>query len=294
MQLVDEIFMRKAMVYTKSFPQTLTAGGSAANTINGLANLGVPTAFIGKIGNDETGCAFESDMVRNGIVPLLLKGYAETGRALALVSPDSERTFATYLGSAVEMVAENLNAEMFEGYEFFHIEGYLVQNHDLIRRAVELAHKMGVKISLDLASYNVVEENLPFLKEIIQKYVDIVFANEEEARTFTGKSPEEALDILGSMTSIAVVKLGKYGSLIKRGDEYMKVGVINIDRVDTTGAGDMYSAGFLYGLIKNLPLDKCGEIGAILSSFVIGVLGAKMNEERWAKIREMVAEVEKN
>ncbi len=292
MQLVDEIFMQKAVEHTKHFPQTLAAGGSAANTIHGLANLGVNTAFIGKIGNDKFGSAFESDMRKNSINPIMLKGKAESGRALALVSPDSERTFAVYLGAAIEMTAEDLKPEMFDGYSYFHIEGYLVQNQDLIRSAVEIAHRKGLKISLDLASYNVVEDNRDFLKEIILKYVDIVFANEEESKAFTGKSPEESLEIIGSMTSVAVVKLGSAGSLIKRGDETVNVGIINVDCIDTTGAGDLYASGFLYGLIKNLPLHKCGQIGAVLSGHVIEVLGPKMDGKRWDNVKKLVEGIE--
>ncbi|HPV57172.1 MAG TPA: adenosine kinase, partial [Tenuifilaceae bacterium] len=175
---------------------------------------------------------------------------------------------------------------------YFHIEGYLVQNQDLIRSAVEIAHRKGLKISLDLASYNVVEDNRDFLKEIILKYVDIVFANEEESKAFTGKSPEESLEIIGSITSVAVVKLGSAGSLIKSGDETVNVGIINVDCIDTTGAGDLYASGFLYGLIKNLPLYKCGQIGAVLSGHVIEVLGPKMDGKRWDNVKKLVEEIE--
>ncbi|MGE0077873.1 MAG: adenosine kinase [Bacteroidales bacterium] len=292
MQLVDEIFMQKAVEHTKHLSQTLAAGGSAANTIHGLANLGVETAFIGKIGNDSFGNVFESDMVKHGITPIMLKGKAESGRALALVSPDSERTFATYLGAAVEMTAEDLKPEMFDGYSYFHIEGYLVQNHELIRRAVEIAYEKGLKISLDLASYNMVEDNREFLKEIIQKYVTIVFANEDEAKAFTGKSPEESLQILSDMVSIAVVKLGSEGSLIKRGEEQVSVGIIDVDCIDTTGAGDLYASGFIYGLIKDLPLHKCGQIGAVLSGHIIEVLGPKMDGKRWENVKKLVEVIE--
>lgn len=288
MQLVDEVFMQKAMEHTKHLSKTLAAGGSAANTIHGLANLGINTAFIGKIGDDSYGRTFEDDMRQNKIKPIMLKGNAESGRALALVSLDSERTFATYLGAAIEMTADDLKSEMFDGYSYFHIEGYLVQNQDLIRRAVEMAHAKGLKISLDLASFNVVKENKAFLTEIIQKYVSIVFANEEEAKAFTGKLPEESLSIIGDMVDIAVVKLGSAGSLIKRGDEQVTVGVIDVDCIDTTGAGDLYASGFLYGLIENLPLYKCGQIGAVLSGHVIEVLGPKMDGKRWENVIKLV------
>lgn len=290
MQIVDDAFMQKALEYTRNMPQSLAAGGSAANAIHGLANLGIETAFIGKIGNDSFGSRFEQDMRSSGIEPIMLRGKAQSGRALALVSPDSERTFATYLGAAVEMVPTDITPDMFRGYGYFHIEGYLVQNHALVRRAVEIAHEQGLTISLDLASFNVVEDNLDFLTEIVERYVNIVFANEEEAKAFTGKSPETSLDVLAEMTDIAVVKLGAKGSLVKRGSEFAKVGIIDASCVDTTGAGDLYAAGFLFGLINNLPLERCGYIGAVLSGHVIEVLGPKMDAQRWQKVRKLVDE----
>jgi sugar/nucleoside kinase (ribokinase family) len=292
MQLVDEVFMQKALAFTRDIPQTLAAGGSAANTINGLANLGIKTSFIGKIGSDPYGDAFETDQQNSGINPIMLKGKAESGRALALVTPDSERTFAVYLGAAIEMTPDDIRPEMFDGYSYFHIEGYLVQNQGLIRKAIEMAYAKGLKISLDMASYNVVEASREFLNEMIEKYVSIVFANEEEAKAFTGKSPEESLHIIGGLVDIAVVKLGSEGSLIKRGKEEVKVGVIKVNCIDTTGAGDLYASGFIYGLIKNLPLDKCGQIGAVLSGNVIEVIGPKMDVDRWNKVKKLVAEIE--
>jgi len=294
MQLVDAERMQSILAQTEGLPRTLAAGGSAANTIHGLANLGMSTAFIGKVGDDSFGQAFANDMTQNGITPIMLKGNAESGRALAFITPDSERTFAVYLGAAIEMTPNDLNPSLFSGYTHFHIEGYLVQNHSLVRKAVELAKQSGCSISLDLASYNVVEENLDFLREIVENYVDIVFANEEEAKAFTGKMPVEALNELGKLADIAVVKLGADGSIIKQGETTYEVGVIEVSSIDTTGAGDLYAAGFLYGLSKGLSLLKCGEIGAILSGHVIEVLGPKMDGTRWSKVKDLVLEVEKN
>jgi len=157
---------------------------------------------------------------------------------------------------------------------------------------MQLAHEKGVKISLDMASYNVVEANREFLKEMIEKYVDILFANEEEAKAFTGKSPEESLHEFATMVDIAVVKVGANGSMIKRKNEVVSVGVIKVNCIDTTGAGDLYAAGFLYGLAKELPLDKCGQIGAILSGKVIEVVGPKMDAITWKEINRLIKEVE--
>lgn len=211
---------------------------------------------------------------------------------MALVSPDSERTFAVNLGAAIEMTAEDITTSLFEGYNYFHIEGYLVQNHSLIEKALKVAKASGLKVSLDLASYNVVESNLDFLQRMVKEYVDIVFANEEEAKAFTQKLPEEALDLLAEIAEIAVVKIGAKGSLIKKGNDKYCVGVVKANAIDTTGAGDLYASGFLYGLSKNLPLDTCGRIGAVLSGKVIEVMGPKMDEETWKMLKVNIAKVE--
>ncbi len=293
MQLVDQTFIGKLLTGTTELKQTLASGGSAANTIHGLAHLGIHTAYIGKTGSDDFGAFFREDMKKTGINPMLLTGEAETGRALALVTPDSERTFATFLGAAIELSEKDIHEDLFNGYDYFHIEGYLVQNNALIRRALELAHGLDLKTSLDMASFNVVEANLAFLKEIVEQYVDIVFANEEEAKSFTGKEPGPALDEIAETSDIAVVKLGSKGSLIKQRGKVYEVGVIPATAIDTTGAGDLYAAGFLYGLSENLTLDKCGQIGALLSGRVIEGIGAKLSDDQWKEILPQVEEIAK-
>ncbi|MDA3904898.1 MAG: adenosine kinase [Bacteroidales bacterium] len=292
MQLVDKTKSDQVVDGTRHLKTNLAAGGSAANTINGLAKLGVDCGFIGKIGKDSYGEFFSNDMIASGIQPLLIQSDTESGRAVALVSPDSERTFATYLGASVELSDVDLKPENFSGYDYLHIEGYLVQNHALIEKALQLAKAEGLVVSLDLASYNIVEENLAFLRDMSKKYVDILYANEEEARAFTGEeNPEKALDIIAETVDIAIVKVGKNGSFIKKDGKKYKVGVIDVVSRDTTGAGDLYAGGFLYGIMNELSLDKAGKIGAVLSGNVIEVIGAKMDEKRWLKIKDEVNKI---
>lgn len=289
MQLIDENTALKISQHVKNLEVRKAPGGSAANTINGLSMLGVDAGFIGKIGNDEVGTFFKEDMIRSGIKPLLSMGKGPSGRALVFVTPDSERTFATFLGAAIEQTAEDLDEKEFKGYGYLYVEGYLVQNHDLVRQAMKIAKKRGLKVALDLASYNVVEQNVEFLDEVIRDYVDIVFANQEEAKAFTGLEPEAALSEIAALCEIAVVKVGSKGSLIQRGKNVHKVGVIEVTPIDTTGAGDLYASGFLYGLINKHPLDVCGSIGSILSGKVIEVVGPKMDNHVWSDIKEMIA-----
>lgn len=291
MQLVDLETSGRVLRATDHLERQLASGGSAANTIYGLAMLDVETAFIGKIGNDEYGEAFRNGLVKSGIVPQLLYSEIHSGRAVALVSRDSERTFATHLGAAVELNADDLQASQFRNFEYFHIEGYMVQNHELLMKAVILAKENNLKVSIDMASYNVVEENKLFLGPVVRDYVDILFANEEEAKAFTGLEPGPALDKLAALCDIAVVKIGEKGSLVKQGENTYEIGIINAESVDTTGAGDLYAAGFLYGLTENYPLDKCGSLGALLAGNIIEVIGAKMDDSKWTHIRSQIPHI---
>ena len=292
MQLVDIDKSDKLLSESKHLEKQLTSGGSAANTIHGLAKLGIETAFMGKVGKDEFGEFFHNDLKNSKINPVLFFSKSHSGRVVALISNDSERTFATHLGAAIELSADDLKSELFNGYNYFHIEGFLVQNHELLEKAVKLAKKNNLLVSLDLASYNVVEDNLEFLKTILKKYVDIIFANEDEARAFTGKEPEEALEIFSELCEIAVVKTGSKGSLIKKGNEKHKIDVIKVESFDTTGAGDLYASGFLFGLSKNYPLKKCGKIGTILAGKVIEILGAKMDDKKWEEAKAMIENID--
>ena len=265
------------------------AGGSAANTITGTAIFGMPSSFIGKVGDDELGYLFKSDQEQYGIKSTLLKGKNSSGRAMVFITgANAERTFAVYLGAALELVPEDLSPEMFEGYDYFHIEGYLVQNQALCRRAIELAHRAGCIISIDMASYNVVESNSIFLHEMVDKYIDIVFANETESKTFTGMEPSDALDEIARHCSIAVVKLGKQGSMVKSGSLSYKIPAWPGEAVDATGAGDTYAAGFLYAHSLGMPLKVCGEVGSIISAKVVEIIGTKIDIPRWKAAKQEI------
>jgi sugar/nucleoside kinase (ribokinase family) len=290
MQLVDAGRSQRVLMTFDRHDKSFSAGGSAANTIHGLAKLGIPVGYIGVIGEDEMGGSFVQDMINAGVEPHMIHSLQNTGHAIALISQDSERTFATFLGAAIELESGHVEAFNFKKYDYLHIEGYLVQNHDLIRTAVSQAKKNGLIVSLDLASYNVVEANVDFLREIVASYVDIVFANEEEAKAFTGKEPREALDEIARMAEVAVVKTGPKGSFIKTGNETVEIGIIPVKPVDTTGAGDLYASGFLYGHAMGYSLEKCGTIGALLAGNVIEVIGSKMGAERWTRIRKIMEE----
>jgi sugar/nucleoside kinase (ribokinase family) len=288
MQLVDNVKSEMVKSGTVNFGRTLASGGSAANTIHGLAMLGLETGFIGSIGKDELGDFFENDMKKVGIKTNLIRRNSITGTAVALISPDSQRTFATHLGAAVELEAVDLNKEYFAGYDILYLEGYLIINKSLVDKVCRIAKEKKMEIAIDLSSYNVVESNLPAFKAIIEKYVDIVFANEEEARSFTGMEPEEALNTISKLCEVTVIKTGSEGSWIRRGEKKIKVGAHPVNCKDTTGAGDLYASGFLYGYSNDYDLEKCGMLGSLTAGKVIEIVGARMDEERWDEIKKSI------
>lgn len=286
MTLVDLEMSNLLNIQSSGLEKTKASGGSAANTIHGLARLGVKTGYIGKIGKDDLGRIFKKDMKKSGINTILYQSMTDTGRVIGMISPDSERTMATFLGAAVELSAEDISSDIFADYDTFYIEGYLVNNFDLFSKSLRLARNSGIKTALDLASYNVVEQYKDQLCDELKSYVDIVFANEEESKVLTGEDPEKAVDSISKLTDIAVVKIGAKGSLIKRGEEEVHVPALKVNSIDTTGAGDIYASGFLYGLSKNLSLKKCGQLGSLVASEVIQVIGPKLNDSAWKRIHE--------
>jgi sugar/nucleoside kinase (ribokinase family) len=258
-----------------------------------MARLGATTGFIGKVGHDETGDFFETALVNLAVKPSIFRGTEPSGRCVALVSPDGERTMATFLGAGLVMTAAEITPALFEGFDCLYIEGYLVQNHELILHAARTAKAAGLKVAIDLASFNVVEENLEFLRTLVCDYIDILFANEQEAAAFTGEAePLNALQAISGICELVVVKIGMRGALIKQGAEVVHVGIMEAARrIDTTGAGDFYAAGFMYGLGRGLSLRQCGTIGAIVAGKVIEVVGTTFGEEQWSDIARLVESV---
>lgn len=293
MSLVDNQFQTDILKAVAGLPHSLSLGGSAGNTIRTMARLGTEVGFIGKVGEDSTGDFYIQALRNIGVEPFILRSEHSSGKCLSLISTDGERTLVTHLGAAADLQAEDIDAAVFDGYDALYIEGYLVQDHDLIRTTMARAKKHGLKVAIDLASFNVVRENREFLHDLVERYVDIIFANEEEAYEFSGcRDAMEALLYIGKMCELTVVKTGIRGALIKRGDEIVEVGIMAAaKRVDTTGAGDFYAAGFLTALCEGLSLRQCGTIGAITAGKVIEVVGTTLSEETWNEIETLIERV---
>lgn len=268
-----------------ALPTKLTTGGSACNTLLALSHLDAPTGMIGKIGDDENGRFFASYFAQRGISTRLLHDSRPTGVASTFITPDGQRTFGTYLGAAARLTADELQQAWFEGYDYFYIEGYLVQNHDLVLRAIELAHAAGCEVCLDLASYNIVEADLDFFRALMPS-IDIVFANEQEAQALTGLEARAALDALAATCHIAVVKIGKHGVWACHGTEVAHCPARDVPLVvDTTAAGDYFAAGFMHALAAGEPLATCIARGSLLAGHIIEVVGTELPDATWQQLR---------
>lgn len=287
MQLIDDETQMQLSLRMKKLAPTRATGGSAGNAMLALANLGAHPGFIGCVSNDETGCFFRDNCQATEIDARLITRQGLSGVANTFITPDAERTFATHLGVAAQMSADDITPQLFEGYQIIHIEGYLVQNHDLIRKICRTAKQLGLQTSIDLASYNVVTDNLELLRNLVTEYIDIVFANEEESAAFTeGKAPEEALHEIASMARVAVVKLGKRGaSAMQDGIESFVPGQ-RVEVVDTTAAGDFFAGGFLYAYSHGASLENCLHMGTLLSQNIIQVIGTRLSDSVWKEIRQ--------
>ena len=272
------------------FGSQRASGGSTANTMCGLARLGGETGFLSKIGKDEVGEFFKKQMMDCNVKPQLLTTNTPSGRVIAMVTPDGERTFATCLGAAIEMGPDDITPELLDGWDIFYVEGYLVANPPLLEKALDTAYAKGMTIAMDMASYNEVQKHRDLVLRLLEDRLDIVFANEQEAQVLTGlEDPVEALHYIAERCQIAVVKVGAKGAFIQRGDEVVTIPPIPANVIDTTGAGDLWASGFLAGLVNGEPLQKCGMMGAIVAKNIIEVVGAKMDDERWENIHKAIS-----
>lgn len=291
MRLVGKEVIEEVLTRT-SGPPRFVPGGSACNTVVGIGKLGGKARFVGKCGNGHWGRLFRDDLVKQNVEPALLTSDSPTGRVLSIITPDAQRSMFTYLGASAETQPAEITNGCFANAAVVHIEGYLLFNPELILTAVRKARKMGALISLDLASFTVVEEFKDLLDRIVIEYVDVVIANEDEAKAFTGLADErKAAEVLARKAEIAVVKVGERGSFISSRGRTLPIQPMGDGRaVDTTGAGDLWASGFLYGLVNRFPLESCGRIGSACGYEVCQVIGASIPDEGWLRIRRILEE----
>ncbi len=286
MELVEVDVIERLLAAAAGQPLR-SAGGAASNTTVGCAHLGIPSAFIGSVGDDERSEYYRQALREHGCEPrLLVHEFLPTAHVLCLVTPDAERTMRTYLGAAAALDPATIRADHFEGARMVMLEGYTLFNHDLTRAIAAAAKEAGCKLALDLASFEVVQANRAVIEEILDHRVDLVFANEDEATAWNDGGIEAALDDLAARCEIAVVKLGSEGAWIAGAGQRHHVEAVHVDQpLDTTGAGDTWAAGFIAAHLRGCPLDVCGHIGALAGAAVVQVAGAQLPREEWQRIR---------
>ena len=286
MTLVDDADIQKILAGTGQTPLAVP-GGAACNTIMGVGRLGGKARFIGHRGNDEYGKNFEDQLVQSRVQPVLSASNAPTGKVLSVITPDAQRSMFTFLGASTEFDPLAIKAEMFNETAIAMIEGYLLFNRDLMMAALKAAKEAGALIALDLASFEVVNSSKDILDNIIQDYVDILIANEDEAKAFTGFSDEQkAVEALSENTSYAVLKVGERGSYVAHQQDIVKIPAQKGNSpVDTTGAGDLWASGFLFGLAHGFSIEKSGRLASACGYEVCQVMGAQIPETAWERIR---------
>ncbi len=274
-----------------NLPIDVVPGGSAANTLRGLALLGANVLFCGKVGNDTYGNLYIESLSDHGLtVKASRHTNAITGHAITFITPDAERTFSVHLGANVHFGKEDIPEEDIAKSKVLHLEGYQLEGEtkESIMHALELAKRYGTKISLDLSDPGVIQRNKFLLWDIIKQYKPILFVNEIEAKELTGLNEQEAAREIAKYTDIAIIKMGAQGSWIAHHGTITKIDALPAQAIDTTGAGDTYAAGFLYGYTHNWPVEKAGKLGSSLAAKVVEQKGVKLKHLNFVEIKKKI------
>jgi sugar/nucleoside kinase (ribokinase family) len=293
MNLIDA--ERAELLYARMGPAIEASGGSAGNTAAGVANFGGKAAYFGKVCSDHLGGVFEHDMHAQGVAfdTKPLQGEPPTARSMIFVTPDGERSMNTYLGACVELAPEDIEEDKVAGSKITYFEGYLWDPplaKDAIRLAAKIAHKHGRKMAMTLSDPFCVDRYRgEFLELMRSGTVDICFANEHELKSLYQTADfDSALEALRNDCEMAAVTRSEKGSVIIKGNTTVMVEPVPVETVvDTTGAGDLYAAGVLFGLTQGYPLAKCGRLGSLAASIVISQIGPRPQVSLRDKAREM-------
>ena len=280
MMLVDD--ERSAFLRSQIAPNVMSSGGSVANTSHGLASLGGRAGFIGKIADDDLGGVFSNDLHEAGVsfFPAPKDHGLPTGRCVIVVTPDGQRTMNTYLGAGAVLCPADVSKPAVQSAEWVLLEGYLYDKDDAkeaFRVAAQYAHEAGRKVALTLSDSFCVQRHHGDFHALVCDDVDLLFANEHELAVLFGTDDFAAsVQVLRDKCPLAVVTRSKQGSVVITADDYIEVPALPVDPIiDATGAGDMYAAGFLYGLTHGKSLEQSAEIGTICAAEVIMHMGPR-------------------
>ncbi len=280
MILVDEA--RSAELYSRMGPGVEISGGSAGNTIAAMASLGSTVAYVGKVRDDQLGAVYRHDMTAQGarfVTPAATSG-APTARCMVLVTPDGHRTMCTYLGACVDLGPEDLDLEALRATKAVYMEGYLFdppRAKAAFREAASVVHAAGGKVALTLSDSFCVNRYLDEFRDLVEHHVDILFANESEALALTGTADyQAAVAALVGKTELAAITRSEHGSVVLAGNEVVAVPAYPVAKVvDTTGAGDLYAAGFLHAWARGLSPADMARAGALAAAEIISHIGAR-------------------
>jgi sugar/nucleoside kinase (ribokinase family) len=279
MTLVDAA--RVEALYRKMGPAIESSGGSAGNTMAGIASLGGTGGYIGKVRDDLLGEVFRHDITAIGVkfeTPPASEGPG-TARCLILVTPDGQRTMATYLGACVEFGPEDIDPALIAAAQVTYLEGYLFdppRAQQAFRIAARAAHTAGRKVALSLSDPFCVGRHRAAFRELVMGEVDVLFANEHEiCSLYETDDFDAAAEAVRGHVAIAALTRSEKGSVVLSGGESHTIAAAVARVVDTNGAGDLYAAGFLYGLTRGLPLPKCGALGSLCAAEIISHVGAR-------------------
>lgn len=289
MTLVASADIKAILARTDKLP-AIVPGGAACNTIIGVGRLGGTARFIGRRGDDNFGTLFEDALRSANVEPELTVSSSPTGSVISVITPDAQRSMFTYLGASTEMEPDRITPDLFADTAITMIEGYLLFNPELMLAAVKAAQKAGSMIALDLASFEVVNSCRDILDTIIKEYVDILIANEDEAEAYTGYTNEQnVLQALSTHVTCGVLKLGKRGSRVLFNGTGTRIDPVSgAGAKDTTGAGDLWAAGFLFGIANGFSIEKSGTLASACGYEVCQVTGAQIPEAGWARIRALI------
>jgi sugar/nucleoside kinase (ribokinase family) len=291
MRLIDAA--EAEALYAEMGPGVEVSGGSVGNTMAGLASLGGRGAYIGKIAGDELGQVFGHDIRAAGVhfaTPASSTG-TPTARCLILVTPDAQRTMNTFLGACVELGPEDIDRDLVEASQIVYLEGYLWDPpaaKEAFLKAAQIAHGAGRKVALSLSDSFCVARHRESFRHLVEHHVDVLFANEQEILSLYEVSEfEEAARLVNGHCEVAALTRSEKGALILSGHERVAVPAAHAPQVvDTTGAGDLFAAGFLHGLTRKQPLAACGRMGAIAAAEIIAHFGARPE----ADLRALIAD----
>jgi len=249
-----------------------SAGGSVPNTLASVCSLGGKSLFIGMIGNDNNGNKYRRLIEKLGITINLKSCDEIQGTSVIMVTPDAERTMATCLGAGMNLTKEHINLDDISNSKILHIEAYQLDGKkqaEAVFYAMEHAKKNNILISIDLADPALIERHRKNINKIIKDYANIIFVNEDEAEKLTNKKPADAIQEIKKFCKIAIIKIGKKGSLVMDNDGLHKIKGFKVNAINTTGAGDAYSGGFLYGISHGFDVKTSGKIASYVAAQVV-------------------------